>query len=75
MKNTGRLNLISEVYDSIYENTETFHEGFVGSDLAYLLGAVAKNSVVSFKNEPILKILRSKFQSDHSVWKYIRNSS
>lgn len=75
MKKIDRLNLISEVYDSIYESTETFHEEFVGSDLAYLLGAIAKNSIVSFKNEPLLKILKSNFQSDHSVWKYIRNSS
>lgn len=75
MKKIDRLNLIGEVYDSIYDSTETFQEGFVGSDLAYLLGAIAKNSVVSFKNQPILKTLKNNFQSNHAVWKYIRNSS
>lgn len=51
-----RLVLIREVYKVVFRETETFRRNNIGSDLAYLLGAIANNSIVSYTNEPILRL-------------------
>ena len=77
------LQLIDEVFDAAYDVTETFRLGNIGSDLAYLMGAIADEahgeaghvdwSKDAYGERPpaLLKILRKRFEPSHAVWKYI----
>lgn len=71
MTNDRRLALIREVYKAVFQETETFRESNIGSDLAYLLGAIANNSVVSYAKEPLLRLLRAHFKGSHNIWNFI----
>ena len=66
-----RLALIREVYKAVFHETETFRKNNIGSDLAYLFGAIANNSVVSYTKEPLLRLLRARFRVSHNIWKFI----
>jgi len=78
------LRLIDEIFDAVYETTETFRLGNIGSDLAYLMGAIADDvhgehySQVDWSRDAcgerkpkLLAILRKRFKYDHPVWNYI----
>lgn len=70
---TVRLALIREIYDLFFENVESFEEeDKIGPDLAYLLGAISKDTQCEWpSNRPLVKFLRAHCSSDHAVWPFI----
>lgn len=67
-----RLRLIRKVYRWVIDNTETFEEQNIGADLAYLLGAISKNSQCEWDDDrPFLEVLGEGFKSRHVVWSFI----
>ena len=71
-----RAALAFDVYMRAYEATESFEAENVGSDLAYLMGAILSphaESVLWGKSEglAILKILRQACPPKHKVWSFI----
>ena len=76
MNATQKVKLIGEVYQTVFEGTESFEVENVGADLAYVLGAIAKDSFCEFslKNSAFIRILLNKFKKSHPVWKYTKLS-
>ena len=70
---TVRLELIREVYDLFFDGVESFEEeDKIGADLAYLLGAISKDTQCEWpNNRPFVKFLRQHCSSDHAVWPFI----
>lgn len=78
-----RLLLAREVFDTVYENIETFRDNNLGANLCYLLGAIMGSHTCPSDPEfvdwspehsdcdPTLKIFRELFKPDHPVWDYI----
>lgn len=69
-----------EVFSAILDATESFDHQGIGTDLAYLLGAIVDPSGEGFvdwssvvRDEPpaLLAILRERLPKDHAVWKHI----
>ena len=75
--------LALSVYETVFRETESFRENNVGVDLAYLLGAILKNSpsenwldcVSDGGHEEILSVLSDDFPPSHSVWTFIQRDS
>lgn len=68
-----RLKLVQQVYQTFINVTESFTEDHIGVDLAYLFGAIAKNSCCHWDvDRPIILVLREQFTELHPVWQYIR---
>ena len=75
--------LALSVYETVFRETESFRENNVGVDLAYLLGAILKNSpsenwldcVSDGGHEEILSVLSDAFPPSHSVWTFIQRES
>ena len=75
--------LALSVYDTIFRGTESFRENNVDADLAYLLGAIVKNSpseiwldcVSDDGHEVILSALSDTFPPSHSVWEFIQRDT
>lgn len=74
--------LAVEVFDAVYDGTESFEEQIVGADLAYLMysilqgeDCVPEGNCEWPKDRPILKVLRKAFTArGHAVWKHVRMS-
>lgn len=74
-----RLKLAEEVFEIVFNETETFGEGDIGVHLAYLLGAIvrapdpAEPSFCEWVEEwKLARILREKCSATHPVWQFIR---
>jgi hypothetical protein len=70
-----RAELAFDVYRRLYDGTESF--GHIGSDVAYLLGAIlSPHAEFVLWNESdgrdILKVLRREFPLEHQVWSFIK---
>ena len=73
-----RTQLIVEVADKLYEETESFEP--IALDIAYLFVAIAKGDTIVEWDEPdpgdgpyenTVKLFRNLFPSEHPVWNYI----
>ena len=67
-----RLALLSEVYDAVSAGVESFeHDDRVGPDLAYLMGAILKESCCAWpSSRRIIKLLRDAFTPGHPIWDF-----
>lgn len=68
-KNGGRLALIAEVYNHVYYSRESFEQ--LGMQLAYLLGAIAKQGYVQLDEDDTLRACLKELGEDHPVWDYV----
>jgi hypothetical protein len=72
-----RLDLISRVYETCYDNTESFYVDNVGGCVAYLLGEIANDGsyvlYAPLDDEEIkqMRWLLETFDKDHDIWKFI----
>lgn len=68
-----KVALTTEVYDAVYVGTESFEVDNIGSDLAYLLGAILKHHKCEWSEEPpLFLVLRAAFGPEHPVWEYVQ---
>lgn len=75
--------LALSVYETVFRETESFRENNVGVDLAYLLGAILKNTPNDARlecesdggHEGILSVLTDAFPPSHSVWAFVQHDS
>ena len=75
--------LALSVYETVFRETESFEENNVGADLAYLLGAILKNTPNEDRfecerdgrHEVILSVLTDTFPPGHSVWAFVQRDS
>ncbi len=67
------LGLIREVYEYVKDCCISFeHDDYIGSDLAYLLGAITVGGVCIWPaDRPFIMLLREHFLPGHAVWLYI----
>ncbi|MEI6236579.1 MAG: hypothetical protein WCT04_26270 [Planctomycetota bacterium] len=71
--------LARSVFEAVFHETESFREGNVGADLAYLMGAILKNTPNDVRldceheggHEGILAALTDSFPSEHAVWTFV----
>jgi hypothetical protein len=67
-----KLDLLNAVTDVCHKHTESWEVDHIGSDLAYLMAAIAKGTFCEWEEErPLVKLLRTHFHASHPVWKYI----
>ena len=67
-----KLDLMKTVYQTVYYGADTFSEGRLGEDLAYLMGAILTDSVCEWdEEEDLVALLREHFPLEHDVWGYI----
>ena len=75
--------LALSVYETVFRETESFQETSVGADLAYLLGAILKNTPDEARfecernggHEAILSALTDAFPPSHRVWTFIQRET
>ena len=73
LSDSERLQLIREIYQVVADNTTSFElDDMVGPDLAYLLGAMACETGITFeKDRAILGVLQNRLPPIHAVWSFI----
>ena len=74
MENNKKINLLSEIYHTFYDNTNSFEQ--LGEHLSYLLGAVINDDQYVFftddKNQKeFMEFLNEHFPKDHAIHKYV----
>lgn len=75
----NRAMLATEVYATVYRNTETFMEGPIGGGLAYLMGAILQGDVYEIisptsEEAEFLAFIRETFADDHPVFQHIKQT-
>jgi hypothetical protein len=80
MTKEEKADLALKVFDTAYNETETFREENIGADLAYLMGAIldtGEESYVDWSSEvygeepSALQILKRSFPEHSTLWNYI----
>lgn len=76
LSDSDKLQLAREVFDSVYNDSESFREYNLGSDLSYILGAIIDReySTVDWSTpccEVTLNMFKRLFPEHHQVWNYI----
>ena len=81
MTREEKADLALKVFDTVYNETETFREENIGADLAYLMGAIldtGEDSYVDWSSEvyaeekpTLLEILKKGFPRKAPIWNYI----
>lgn len=79
LSNKARVALVGEVFQAVYQRTESFERDNVGAYLAYLLGAICSGAGegVEFskpftrEQEGFLAMLHDSFPAEHDVWQFI----
>ena len=71
-----RAELAFDVYMRVYEATESFETGNIGSGVAYLMGAILSPHAEFVQwsegeERDILKVVRREFLPGHKVWSFI----
>ena len=69
-----KIRLIGEIYAHIilYYSSASFEKSNIGADLAYLIGAIAKDQICIWGgNKALVQLLGEKFPNDHEIWNYI----
>ena len=79
MDDASRCRLAREVFNAVFERCETFRENHLGSDLAYLLGAILdseKGSYVDWSEGVVhpntVRHFQALFPPAHKVWHFIQ---
>lgn len=71
-KKSRRLQLLRDLYEVVFNETESLEAEDIGADLAYLMGAVLKDSCCDWDAErPLVQLLREQFPGRHPVWRFI----
>lgn len=71
MKAEDKLELLKEVYVAIAHRDDLEVDN-LGSNLAYLLGAILKDGYCEFlRTEQIVRLLGQKFSTGDPVWNFI----
>ena len=69
---TYKVKLAREVFEAVYNSTETLEEDNIGSDLAYLVGGILCGSYCEWEpDRPIVKMLRQSFNKGHRIWAFV----
>jgi hypothetical protein len=71
---TKQANLAREVYRAAFDDDDEARSfvGEVGEGLAYLLGAILENGIVTFREQDdVVLLLAKKFPPKHPVWKHV----
>ena len=66
--------LAIDVYNVVLDATESLEEGSVGSDLAYIMGAILGGGkfAISDVSRPIVNILAKAYpEDDHPIWRHV----
>ncbi len=72
---TKKLALACEVYEKLFQSCDSFEEQNIGSDLAYLLGAILKDGVCCWPtNRRFIQKLRQIYNKSHPIWHFIEVS-
>ncbi|HWY35150.1 MAG TPA: hypothetical protein VNX68_10930 [Nitrosopumilaceae archaeon] len=70
-----KIKLIKTWSKWFYEHSDTYEEGTLGADLAYLYAAICKDTYieVSEKDCDLVKLLRQEgiSEEDYKIWDYI----
>lgn len=72
IRKSERLQLISKWADRFYANTETW-KGSLGTEIAYLLAAIARDSYVALnRRSALVRLLRrERVPAEDGIWKHI----
>jgi hypothetical protein len=66
-----RMHLAIQVYDLVFQESDSFEMADVGADLAYLLGAILKGTQCEWPHDrPIVQLLHEHMELS-PVWNYI----
>ena len=65
--------LASDVYNRVFHDSDSFESDNIGSNLAYLMGAILRDGWCEWsEKEPFVQVLRGSYPDpDHPVWHYI----
>ena len=71
-----RLKIAGEVFNAVWQNTESFELNNIGSLLAYLLGAIVTGTETDLNEHDsdegaFLALLREHLPAKHGVWRSI----
>ena len=70
--NAERSKLIAELYNHFIDNTDTFSDGDLAADMAYLFGAIASGGKgIDLTRHSPMHLLLSMLGTNHPVWQYI----
>jgi hypothetical protein len=68
----ARCDLIERVMEAVYDGTESFRDGGLGADLAYLAWAITADTRVQWETDsPTRRLFERLFPADDLVWKRI----
>ena len=68
----ARCDLIERVMQTVYDATESFRDGSLGADLAYLAWAITADTRVQWEaDSPTRRLFERLFPADDPVWKRI----
>ena len=73
MTHAEKLDAIADLYEAVYNATESFCEGgdVVGQTL-YLIGAIVNGGAIELtKNDPYRKFLHGIFPADSGIWNHV----
>jgi len=66
------VDLIRELYKVVYREIESFEKQNIGTDMAYLVGAIVNDNFCLWPpDEPLLRLLTKNFPKEHQLWKYL----
>ena len=76
MSPVERLQLIREVFEAVYRETDSFLNA-TGGQLAYLFAAIANHvdletvELDALKDEELIALLDMLFSEDHQIWEFV----
>lgn len=74
-----KVRLLTEVWDAVFKNTQSFHDDGVGGELAYLLGAILHGvyyeTTPEEESQALLTVLMDNVSLEHKVWRFILRPS
>ena len=76
MTQAGKLDAIADLYEAVYNATESFCEGgdVVGQTL-YLIGAIVNDGAIELtRNDPYRKFLHDIFPADSGIWNHVEDT-
>lgn len=76
MTHAGKLDAIADLYEAVYNATESFCEGgdVVGQTL-YLIGAIVNDGAIELtRNDPYREFLRGIFPANSEIWNLVEDA-
>lgn len=75
MSDYDKLRLLTEVWEAVFKNTQSFHDDGVGGELAYLSGAILRGvyyaTTPEEESQALLTVLMDNMSLEHRVWQFI----